>query len=303
MFKTTFISLTMTAACAMGDKPVAPGEGAKGEDRKGTSLKAQANESVTFAQSNDGTKIAFEKAGKGPAVVIVGGALSRREDGAPLVEKLADRFTVYTYDRRGRGESGDTKPYAVEREIEDLGALIEQAGGSAYVYGVSSGAALSLQGAERLGPTKVLKLALYEPPYGQKERDFNEQKLRVDQLVQTGEPGDAAAYFFTAIGTPPQAVEDMKRSPKWEGIRKVDHTLAYDYAVLGNGSVPDSVKSITVPTLVMHGEKSMGFMAPTAERIAELMPNARRKAIEGQAHQAAPEAVAPLLVEFFELGS
>lgn len=141
-----------------------------------------------------------------------------RDGGKPLVGKLIERFTGYTYDRRGRGESSDTKPCAVDREIEDLGALIEHAGNKAYV-----------QGAASLGPAKVPKLAVYEPPYGQDERDFNEQKDRINQLVQTGKPGDAAAFFFSAIGTPPGVVEDMKRSPAWEGIKKIDFTLAYEF--------------------------------------------------------------------------
>jgi pimeloyl-ACP methyl ester carboxylesterase len=266
-------------------------------------LKSETAGSVAFAASDDGTRIAFEKAGKGPALVIVGGALSRREGGKPLVAKLMDHFTVYTYDRRGRGQSTDTKPYAVEREIEDLGALIELAGGKAFVYGVSSGAALALQSAPKLGPAKMPKLALYEPPYGQDQREFDQQKDRVAQLVQTGKPGDAAAFFFSAIGTPPQVLEDMKRSPDWEGMKQIDFTLAYDYAVLGNGQVPDSAKLVTVPTLVMVGEKTMPFMHPTADRLAELIPNAQRKTIQGQTHQAAPELVAPMLIEFFGGGT
>ncbi len=265
--------------------------------------KSEIAANVAFAASSDGTRIAFEKVGNGPALVIVGGALSHRDGSKPLAGKLMDRFTVYTYDRRGRGESGDTKPYAVEREIEDLAALIEQAGNEAYLYGVSSGAALTLQSAAKLGPAKVRKLAVYEPPYGQDERDFNEQKTRINQLVQTGKPGDAAAFFLSAVGTPPQVLDDMKRSADWPGMSKMDFTLAYDYAVLGDGTVPDAVKLITVPTLVMDGEKSLSFMRPTADRIAALIPNARRKTVRGQTHQAAPEAVAPLLIEFFGAGS
>lgn len=258
---------------------------------------------VAFAQSADGTRIAFERAGAGPALVIVGGALSDRNGGKPLTGVLKERFTVYTYDRRGRGESSDTKPYTVDREIEDLAAVIEQTGGSAHVYGVSSGAALALQAAAKLGPQKVSKLALYDAPYGQNERDFNEQKQRISQLVQTGEPGEAATFFFSAIGTPPPALEKIKASPQWAGMKKMDFTLAYDYAVLGNGAVPESAQQVTVPTLVMVGEKSMDFMHPAADRIAKLVPDAERKTVEGQAHQAAPETVAPLLVEFFRGGT
>ena len=165
--------------------------------------------------SRDGTQIAFTKGGNGPALVMVSGALSQRSlvGDTLLVPRLMEHFTVYTYDRRGRGESGDTKPYAVDREIEDIGALIDHAGGSAYVFGVSSGAALSLQAAAKLGAAKVSKLALYDPPYGQPQRDFNEQKDRVKELVRTGQPGDAAAYFLSAIGTPPKVLEGMKSSP------------------------------------------------------------------------------------------
>jgi pimeloyl-ACP methyl ester carboxylesterase len=297
MLKPWLIPLAMTMACATSEKPGVPG----GSAMSATS-KPESPPDVAFAASKDGTPIAFEKTGAGPALVIVGGALSHRKGSKPLAAKLAERFAVYTYDRRGRGQSGDTKPYAVEREIEDLGAIIAQAGNQAYVYGVSSGAALALQSSATLGPEKVAKLAVYEPPYGQPERDFDEQKERIGQLVQTGKPGDAAAYFFSAIGTPAQAVEEMKRSPDWEGIERMDFTLAYDYAVLGNGSVPDTVKSITVPTLVLDGEKSMPFVHPTADRVAELVPNAKRKTIPGQTHQASPEAVAPLLIEFFAEG-
>jgi len=257
---------------------------------------------MTRVASGDGTQIAFTKAGNGPALVIVSGALSHRAllGDTQLVPKLAEHFSVYTYDRRGRGESGDTKPYAVDREIEDLAAIIDHAGGSAYLYGVSSGAALSLQAAAKLGAAKVTKLAIYDAPYGQPQREFDEQKARIDELVKTGQPGDAASYFLSAIGTPPKALEEMKSSPAWDAMKKMDFTLAYDYQVLGDGDVPENVvKAITVPTLVMNGEKSMGFMNASAARMASLIPNARHTTLEGQAHSAAAETMVPLLTEFF----
>jgi pimeloyl-ACP methyl ester carboxylesterase len=295
MLKFLFVSLTLTTACATSEQPVTPERGAMTANSE-----SGARPKVSFAESKDGTKVAYEKVGQGPALVIIGGALSHRDGGKPLAGKLMTSFTVYTYDRRGRGDSGDTKPYAVEREIEDLDALIEQAGNQAYVYGVSSGAALALQAAAKLGPARITKLAIYEPPYGQGKREFDEQKQRINQLVQTGKPGQAAEAFLSAIGMPPKALEDMKRSPEWATIEKLDFTLTYDYAVLGNGAVPEeTVKQITVPMLVMTGEKTLDFMAPTADRIAELVPNARRKTLEGQSHQAKPEVVAPLLTEFF----
>jgi len=255
--------------------------------------------------SKDGAKIAFEKSGSGPALIIIGGALSDRNGGKPLAARLAGYFTVYILDRRGRGESSDAGNYAVEREIEDLAALITDAGGSASLYGVSSGAALALQTAAKLGPVKVPKLALYEPPYGandeKQKEEFAGQKRRINELIKTGRPGDAAAYFMTAIGTPPDVLEKIKNSPQWEVMKKIDFTLAYDYAVLGDGTVPQAVaKSVTVPTLVLDGEKTMEFMHATADLVAKLIPVAERKTLKGQTHQAAPEVAAPVLIEFFQ---
>lgn len=255
----------------------------------------------SLATSKDGTRIAFEKSGSGPAVIVISGALSHRglyRD--PLPARLSEHFTVYLYDRRGRGGSTDVQPYAVAREIEDIGALLDDAGGSGYLYGVSSGGALALQAAAQLGPAKVTKLAIYDPPYGQEPEDFATQKQRVGELVRTGERGEAAAYFLSAIGTPPEALEAMKRSPDWEAIKKIDFTLVYDYAVLGDGDVPQEiVKTIRVPTLVMTGEKSMDFMASAADRIAALVPQSQRKTLKGQAHQVEADVMVPVLVEFF----
>lgn len=255
-----------------------------------------------FATSRDGTRIAFEKAGGGPAVVVVSGALSHRAlyRDQSLPAALAKHFTVYLYDRRGRGESTDVQPYTVEREIEDIEVLLDDAGGSGYLFGVSSGGALALQTAAKLGAAKVRKLAIYEAPYGQNAQDFATQKQRVGQLVRTGEPGDAAAFFLSAIGTPPEALEGMKRSPEWDAIRKMDFTLAYDYEVLGDGDVPEEiVKTIRVPTLVMNGGKSMHFMGKAADRIAALVPQSQRKTLSGQTHQIDAAITVPVLVEFF----
>jgi pimeloyl-ACP methyl ester carboxylesterase len=252
--------------------------------------------------SRDGTLVAFDRTGTGPALILVSGALAHRGAlaGSPLVGTLAEQFTVYTYDRRGRGESTDVQPYAVEREIEDLEALIRHAGGSAYLFGVSSGAALAMQTAARLGPDKVTKLALYEPPYGQESAAFAKQKQRVNELVKTGKPGDAAEFFLTAIGMPAKALDGMKRSPEWENVKKLDFTLVYDYEVLGSGAIPeDTARAIEVPTLVMNGGKSMGFMGPTADRLAALIPHSQRKTLEGQTHQVDADATVPVLTAFF----
>jgi pimeloyl-ACP methyl ester carboxylesterase len=192
------------------------------------------------------------------------------------------------------------QPYAVEREIEDIQALIDHAGHSVYLYGVSSGAALALQAAARLGPAKVSRLALYDAPYGQDSKAFVEQKQRIQELVETGEPGEAAEFFMTAIGTPPEGIQSMKRSGQWDAIKKIDFTLAYDYAVLGDGAVPqDIARAVRVPTLVMNGGNSMDFMHATADRIGMLVPLAERKTLKGQTHQAEGQVMAPLLIEFF----
>lgn len=296
------VSGLLLGACQMGERAgntaPAPPEDQKAVPKVEQELTQKMRRQAT---SRDGTKIGFEKTGSGPAVIVVSGALSHRglyRD--PLPARLSEHFTVYLYDRRGRGESTDVQPYAVAREIEDIEALLDDAGGSGYLYGVSSGGALALQAAAKLGPAKVTRLAIYDPPYGQKTEDFAGQKQRVGELVRTKEPGEAAAFFLSAIGTPREALEAMKRSPDWNAIKKIDFTLVYDYAVLGDGDVPQEiVKAIRVPTLVMTGEKSMEFMGSAADRIAALVPQSQRKTLKGQAHQVGADVMVPMLVEFF----
>ncbi|MBT1695550.1 alpha/beta hydrolase [Fulvivirgaceae bacterium PWU4] len=285
-----------------------PGETSAGtpisSDNKQQAPKSKSEQPMNYVTSKDGTKIAFEKSGTGPVIIIVSGALSARAlfAGEPmlLVETLSKHFTVYIYDRRGRGESTDEQPYTVAREIDDLEALIDKAGGQAGLYGVSSGGALSLQAAARLGMAKVSKLAIYEVPYGQDKKTFDKQKQGVNERIKNGKPGDAAAFFLSEIGTPREALEKMKLSTAWRTIEKIDFTLGYDYQVLGDGTIPrDVVKTITIPTLVMVGEKGMDFMHTTTEQLARLMPNAEHKTLKGQLHQPKAEAVAPVLIDFF----
>jgi pimeloyl-ACP methyl ester carboxylesterase len=306
------LTLNSIAGCKSEKSEKADGVSAKaveGSENKTVENKKDLNErrdGVGDARlaSKDGTRIAFEKTGAGPGrVIIVSGALAHRTSPGvtPLAAELSEHLTVYTYDRRGRGESTDVQPYSVEREIEDIEAILNDAGGSAYLYGVSSGAALALQAAAKLGPTKVPRLAIYEPPYGQDAKAFARQKEGVNALIRTGKPGQAIAFFMSEVGTPPEAIEGMKRSPEWGAMKKVEFTLAYDYAVLGDGAVPQEIaKAVTVPTLVLTGEKTMAFMGPTADRIASLMPGAQRRTLEGQTHQAEAKAVAPVLIEFFK---
>ena len=229
--------------------------------------------------SRDGTRIAYDKWGKGPAVILVNGALSNRSSNAELAQLLAARFTVYSYDRRGRGDSTDTKPYSVKREIEDIEALIDAAGGSAYVYGKSSGARLALQAASALGD-KVKKLALYEPPYSEAEgaaKEWREFRSKLDALLAADRRADAITLFMKFVGAPDEAVAKMKASPAWPAMLAMAPTLAYDNAVLGDDrSVPVGIAAkVKAITLVMDGGASLGpmpFMRATADKLGKSHP-------------------------------
>jgi pimeloyl-ACP methyl ester carboxylesterase len=257
--------------------------------------------------SKDGTRIAYEKAGQGPALILVGGALSDRSGGAELAKLLAPHFSVYTYDRRGRGDSSDTKPYAVTREIEDLEALIGQAGGTAHVYGKSSGAALALQAASAL-PGKITKLALYEAPYNDADgaaKEWRDLRAKIDALLAAGRREDAVTQFMQFVGAPPEVLAKMKASPAWAGMVAMAPTLAYDNAVLGDErAVPVAAAAkVKAATLVMDGGASAGpmpFMRATADKLAKAIPGAQRQVIEGQAHDVDAKVLAPILVKFFK---
>ncbi len=256
---------------------------------------------VASVTSKDGTRIAFEKTGNGPALIIVDGALAHRKlySDTALRRLLAQHFTVISYDRRGRGESADVQPYSVDREIEDIEALINTSGGQAYLYGIASGAALAMRAAVTLGAAKVRKLALFEPPYGHAPGDFEQQKQRLAEVIKSGKPGAAAEFFLAANGYAPEAVDDLKSSPDWDAVKRVDFTLAYDLEVLGNGSVPaDIARTVAVPTLVMDDDKSMEFLHATADTLVMLIPGAHRKTVMDQVTSAPAEAIAPMLVEF-----
>ncbi|HEY0678452.1 MAG TPA: alpha/beta hydrolase [Chitinophagaceae bacterium] len=256
--------------------------------------------------SRDTTPIAYEKSGKGPNLILVNGALSYRKSKGvkELVNKLATDFTVTSYDRRGRGESGDTKPYRVEKEIQDIEALIDELGGSAYLFGVSSGAALALLAAKNPGQDKISKLALYEPPFGfasvMGQKEYDDEKKKINEFVNAGKPGDAITVFFQSLGTPPEQIEAMKKSPDWKEMESVGHTLVYDFEILGDGNIPvDLAKNVYVPTLIMDGEKSFDFMHTTADTLVKTIPNAKRKTLKNQTHELSPDVIAPVLKEFF----
>ena len=231
--------------------------------------------------SKDGTVIAFDRLGKGPAVILVGGAFQYRAIDPPtaqLAERLASHFTVYHYDRRGRGDSGDTQPYAKEREIEDLGAVIAEAGGSASVFAMSSGGALALDAAaNRL---KITRLALYEPPFNSGDehaRQASENYTRqLTALLTEGRRGDAVAFTMTTWGAPAEAIAGMRQTPIWSLFESVAPTLAYDNVIMGDGSVPvKRLASIAVPTLVIDGGASPAFMHNAAQAVAHALPNAK----------------------------
>jgi pimeloyl-ACP methyl ester carboxylesterase len=267
-------------------------------------LQAQLEGDAGTVTSRDGTRIAFERSGAGPALVLVDGALCFRSFGpmTPLAELLAPHFTVYRYDRRGRGESGDTAPYAVAREIEDLDAVIAEAGGAAFVFGISSGAVLALEAAA--SGSAISKLALYEPPLTVDEDASGESKEfgeRLEQLVAEGRRDDAVEFFLSSAGVPADAIAAMRSEPSWALFESVAPTLVYDNALLGDGSVPrDRGATLNVPALVASGGDSPDFFRRAAEATADTIPGARHETLEGQSWgQVAPEALAPMLREFF----
>jgi pimeloyl-ACP methyl ester carboxylesterase len=255
--------------------------------------------------SADGTRIAYDQVGSGPALILVDGALGYRALGfqQPLATLLAPHLTVMTYDRRGRGESTDTQPFAVEREIEDIEALINEVGGQAYVYGISSGAALALEATVKLGDN-VKQLALYEAPYDSYEtrrQAFSTYRKQLAEAVAEGRRGDALGLFMMFVGMPPEHLAGARQHPMWEMWEAIADTLTYDAAAMGDdGSVPaEKAADITVPTLVMDGTASFPFMYTTAVALALAIPHATHRRLIGQTHEVAAEVLAPVLLEFF----
>jgi pimeloyl-ACP methyl ester carboxylesterase len=257
--------------------------------------------------SKDGTTIAFDQWGEGPPLIMVGGAFEQRamDESAQLATfpRLTENFTVIHYDRRGRGDSTDTLPYAVEREIEDIEALIDHAGGAAFLFGNSSGAALAFEAALALGG-KVKKLALFEPPYNDDEearRAWREFRRNLELALAEGRRGDAVGLFMMLLGVPAEQLDEMKQYPMWSGWEAIAPTIAYDGAVLGEeAAVPtERAATLTVPTIVINGSESYPFMDVAAAALAEAIPNAQQRTLEGQSHEVAADAIAPVLVEFF----
>ncbi|HEY2044623.1 MAG TPA: alpha/beta hydrolase [Jatrophihabitans sp.] len=255
--------------------------------------------------SADRTVIAFDRCGTGPGVVLVHGALTDRTHPtlAGVADVLAQWFTVFNYDRRGRGDSSDNQPYSVERELDDLAAVIAAAGGTALLFGGSSGAALVLEASAR-NPA-IEKLAVWEPPYHVNEaapRLPLDLAARLARLVEEGRRSDAVELFMSAATqVPAHALQGMRSDPFWAATEALAHTLAYEAAVMGPGNVlpVERLAAITQPTLVLNGADSPAWMTDAGVAVAAAIPNAVRRVLADQNHNVTPEALGPELLEFF----
>lgn len=274
----------------------------------------QEQRTTTTTTSADGTAIAYERFGEGTPLVLVGGAFNDRQSpvaGVPLARWLADAGVgaVYAYDRRGRGDSGDTPPYDPEREVEDLAAVIDAAGGAAGVFGHSSGAALALRGATAgIGVTRV---AAFEPPFtgaavppddGDPTERHPGQDLadQIDELVRAGERGAAVELFQISIGIPAEVVEQIRNAPFRPALDAIAHTLVYDLRVLGSGAVPvDELRAVDVPTLVVVGGASPEPLQVAARAVADAVPGASLAVLDGLDHSAGTDDLAQVLGQFF----
>lgn len=253
--------------------------------------------------SRDGTTIAYTSDGAGPPVILVDGALCSRAFGpsSKLAPLLARHFTVYTYDRRGRGQSNDTAPYSPARELDDLAALIDRAGGSADLIGLSSGAALALHAAaDRL---RVRKVVAYEPPYvdddGQRGGSGHEAQLK--RILAAGDRNGALKYFMKdMVGVPGAMVTLLRFMPWiWPKLVQVAHTLPYDAAIMTDFRIPRSrFASISTPALIMWGSKSNATLRDAARKVADTIPHATHRELAGQTHAVKAGALAPPVVEF-----
>lgn len=247
--------------------------------------------------SRDGTSISFERLGTGPALILVTGALDDGSENAALAEELSGEFTVFNYARRGRGKSGDTLPYAVEREIEDLEAVMVAAGGSAHVYGVSSGGMFALEAAAAGLP--INRLVLYEVPYDtapDAAPRFDEYRRQLGKALADGRRGDAVELFMRLAGSPDEQIAGARNTPYWPGLEALAHTLAYDAALYGQPPV-SRLATIQQPTLVITGGTAELF-EQAADAIAAHVPNAERLVLAGQSHVVDPKVMASVIADF-----
>ena len=262
---------------------------------------------MTTVRSADGTAIAYTRAGQGPPLILVDGALCSRSFGPmpKLAEQLAPHFTVYTYDRRGRGASGDTKPYSPDREVEDLEALAALAGDPVYLHGTSSGAALALEAAKHI--RSIAKLAVYEPPFivDDTRTPMPDDWLpRLENLVADGRRGDAVKMFMRFVGTPAIFTAVMPLTPVWSKLKAAAPTLPYDITIMhehqrGRPLTSAEWAAVKVPTLVGAGGKSPAWMTNGTRALAEALPDTAYRTLPDQNHMVKAQVIAPVLTEFF----
>ena len=251
--------------------------------------------------SPDGTRIAYDRLGSGPAVVLIGAGPTDRRSEAPLAALLAEHFTVYNYDRRGRGDSGDTQPYATDREFEDLAAVIERAGGSVMCYGTSAGAIIAFQAA--IGGLPITRIAAWEPPYivpGARPPVPARYRDRQWALREQGRGGNMLELFFTeAIGMPADMMAGMKATPSWDAMAAGASCLAYDADMVGDFSLPqEQLNAVTMPVLVIDGT-TMPWVSAACQMLVGVLPDVTRATLYGQPHNVDPAAIAPVVTEFF----
>jgi pimeloyl-ACP methyl ester carboxylesterase len=255
--------------------------------------------------SGDGTRIAVDRYGSGPPIALVGGAFTDRRALAPFAQALAPDFTVLAYDRRGRGDSGDTPPYTPAREVEDLAAVLAMAGDPACVFGHSSGAGLAVLAAA--GGLAISKLALYEAPYMVDKGDPlppPDLAARITELASSGRRGEAVEFWMKdTVRLPDEAITQMRQGPAWPALEAVVHTAAYDATIMADTERGDPLPAawatqVTVPTLIMDGANSPAWQHRSMDALADLLPNTQRYTFPGADHSVPPDVLAPVLRDF-----
>ena len=258
--------------------------------------------------SADGTRIAYERFGQGAPLIVVTGATCDRALMRPTAQEVGKHFLTINYDRRGRGDSGDTSPYAIDREIEDIGALLDEVGGSAHLYGHSSGAGLALQAVAAGLP--IEKFVLHDPPYSPEDesskKEAREHGQTIRNLLREGKRAEATEVFCRSTGMPDEVIEEMRQTSRWPNLIALAPTLAYDSAVMGDiergGVIPvDVVTRAKRPGLVLVGGESPPFMLDVGRRLADLLPHGSYRVLDGQDHVVEPAVLAPVLADFLRV--